>query len=143
MLAAGLVIIQFFQPEKNYQEITSDDLFSQIEVPENVGNLIKNSCYDCHSNQTNYPWYNRVAPVSWMIADHIKVGKDNLNFSTWGQLSKRKQIGALSEICEVCENHEMPLNSYLIIHKDAALSAEDIQQICDWTETSVSAVMKR
>ncbi len=81
LLIAVLIILQFFQPEKNSGPSTSDDLIQVLAVPESIANVLRSSCYDCHSNQTNYPWYNRISPVSWYLSKHISMGKEELNFS--------------------------------------------------------------
>ncbi len=80
MLGAGFIIIQFFQPDKNNQAVSANDINNHLEIPTVIQEILKNSCYDCHSNQTKYPWYNNIAPVSWMIANHIKEGKEHVNF---------------------------------------------------------------
>jgi len=95
--------------------------------------ILNKACYDCHSNQVNYPWYSKIAPISWMIIHHINEGREKVNFSEWNQLSKRKKIKFLNEIAEVVEKKEMPLSSYTLIHRDAILTDTEISAISDWT----------
>lgn len=142
-LVGILILAQFFQPEKNLSEGSGqDDLTRTLEVPEEVASLLKNSCYDCHSNNTRYPWYNRISPVSWYLNKHVEAGKEALNFSEFGQLKTRSKIGDLSTICEVVEAGSMPLVSFTIIHRDANLDEEDKSLICDWAESETESLMK-
>lgn len=96
--------------------------------------LLKTSCYDCHSNQTDFPWYSKIAPVSWWLGDHITDGKEHLNFSTWEDYSTREKVGLLEEILDEVKAGNMPLKSYLIIHKDAKLDENEISALEKWTE---------
>jgi hypothetical protein len=134
LLLVGFIVIQFFQPEKNFKQTTTENFVYQLEVPETVKKYLVNSCFDCHSNQTRYPWYGRIAPVSWILNKHIAEGKENLNFSEWAGYSKRKQLSLLNEICESAADRSMPLKSYISLHKDAELFDFEIEEICDWTE---------
>jgi hypothetical protein len=140
VILAGLIIVQFFQPPKNQAPVTDDGIVFQIDIPDYVKKPLVNSCYDCHSNQTRYPWYGRIAPFSWMMNNHIVQGKQELNFSEWGTYSKRKQIGLLDEIVEVIENGSMPLESYLLLHADARLYDHEIEAIRVWSEDAIDQV---
>jgi hypothetical protein len=142
-LAVGLVVIQFFRPQKNMSPVDpSEDLLMVSAAPEPVAELIRNACYDCHSNQTNYPWYSQIAPVSWYLQMHIKKGKGDLNASTYGSLEKADKIEMLVDFCEVVEAGTMPLGSYALLHKPARLSEEDKASICDWSEEEALKVMR-
>jgi len=142
-LAAGLVVIQFFQPEKNMEPLDpAEDLLLVSSAPEHVAELIKSSCYDCHSNQTDYPWYNKVSPISWYLQKHITRGKEDLNVSVYGSMGKADKIKLLVDLCEVLEAGTMPLISYTLIHKDAKLSQEDIEALCIWSEQEALKVMR-
>ena len=93
------VIIQFVQPQHNKSDkVLPTDITNTINVPDKVLDIFKNSCYDCHSNNTRYPWYVYVQPMGWILANHIKDGKANLNFSEFGSYSKRKQANKLKSI---------------------------------------------
>ena len=112
----------------------SVNIFETEKVPDNIKNILTPSCLDCHSNNTNYKWYHKPAPVSWMVNQHIVKGKDELNFSDWGQFDIFDKIGTLEEICTESERKTMPLKSYTAIHRSAKLSDEQIAELCDWTE---------
>jgi hypothetical protein len=142
-IVAALVVIQFIRPEKNQGEIDPQlDLIQVAGMPDSLALIIKNSCYDCHSNHTRYPWYNQVAPVSWMMAKHVRNWTDELNMSTFGELEKNRKIRVLSEICEEVEGGSMPLKSYRFIHRDAVLSEEEVEALCEWTDLAALRIMR-
>jgi hypothetical protein len=134
-----ILILVFMQlipnrlPENNSD--LKDDLLNHISPPEDVGMILKNSCYDCHSNVSKYPWYSYVAPVSWLVAKDVQEGREELNFSEWATLNKRQQIKAMSDIAEEVEEGKMPLDIYTYIHRDAVLSEEQIESITAWTRS--------
>lgn len=132
LILTGFVIIQFFQPEKNLGEHGSDDILAVHKVPADIAGILKESCYDCHSNVTRYNWYHKLAPVSWMINDHVVEGKDELNFSEWGNEDFYDKITSLEEISQETERKTMPLKSYLIMHRKAKLNEEQIEAIRQW-----------
>lgn len=141
LLIAAFAIMQLFQPERNKAAVTNDDIVFQMEIPQPVKKIIITSCYDCHSNQTRYPWYASLSPISWMISDHVEDGKEALNFSAWGQYSKREQISLLDDIFNAVSEKGMPLMSYIIIHKDAGLFDYEIEDVCSWTEEAAENLM--
>ncbi len=130
------VVIQFFQSPRNAGTGSEDtDLFSHaMNVSPEIRSVIRNSCYDCHSNTTHYPWYGRIAPVSWTLSSHIKEGKEHLNLSEWGTLSDRKKIAALQGMGEEVTKGEMPLKSYVLMHRKARLSADQKEQLLLWID---------
>jgi len=143
LLVGALIVAQFFQPEKNLNvDPQEHDIMGFLELPDQVVSLLKNSCFDCHSNNTQYPWYNKISPLSWYLDKHVKEGKDALNFNEFGLLNQRKMIGALSSICEVIESGSMPLASYTFIHRSAGLDEEEASLLCDWAETGAEQLMK-
>ncbi len=145
ILAIGLitfVVIQFFQPQKNSSEISENHIFKQEQLPENVQQMLKNACIDCHSNNTNYPWYNNIAPVSWMVNKHIAEGKKELNFSEWGEMDNYDKIGTLEDIRKEVEQKAMPLKSYVIMHKDARLSDEERAALFAWIDKKGEDLLK-
>jgi hypothetical protein len=128
-----LVVIQFIQPVRNKSsEMLSTDMTKTTNVPGNVQSILRTACYDCHSNNTNYPWYSHIQPFGWLLAKHIKKGKADLNFSEFGSYSVRVQISKLSELANSIKDGTMPLKSYTIIHKNAQLSKEDKALLIDW-----------
>ncbi len=130
-----LILIQFFQPEKNEQGNGSDNIINNKEIPAEIKEIITVSCLDCHSNQTNYKWYDNIAPASWMVHDHISDGKRHLNFSDWGKMKNFDKITALNNISSEISEKKMPLKSYTFMHKEAKLSDEKIQLLSKWCES--------
>lgn len=142
-VAGILVLLQFFQPDPNRTPIDPGlDMLALVSPPGQIGDLIRSSCYDCHSNQTVYPWYNRISPVSWYLNKHIEEGKEELNFSDFGLLDRAEKIGALSDFCDALDAGTMPLPSYLLIHKKARLSEEDREALCLWSEKEALKIMR-
>lgn len=127
------IAIQFIQPAHNKSEqMLETDITKTINVPDKVLDVFKNSCYDCHSNNTRYPWYVYIQPMGWIMANHIKDGKKDLNFSEFGAYSKRKQANKLRAIAQSIKEGSMPISSYTIMHTDAKLSEENKKLITDW-----------
>ena len=135
LIAITIIVIQFFQPQKNEEGISSNHILKTEKVPEGIITILENACLDCHSNNTNYKWYHRPAPVSWMINKHIVDGKKELNFSEWGKSDIFEKITMLEEVCSETERNTMPLKSYTLIHRKAKLSAEQKIELCLWTES--------
>ncbi len=129
-----IILIQFVPanlPENNDDH--SNDIVQVENAPDNIKMILGKACYDCHSNQTVYPWYSYVAPVSWLVAKDTRVGRDELNFSDWADLSKRKKIKILNEVAEEVEEGKMPLDIYTLVHRDAILTEEEISTLIAWT----------
>jgi hypothetical protein len=101
-----------------------------------VGAILDRACKDCHSNNTNVPWYGHVAPVSWLLAKHVRDGQRKLNFSDWD--SRRPSSNEMEEICDAVSNKSMPLPGYTMIHRDARLSKHDVDSICTWADTPLA-----
>ncbi len=136
VLIAGLIGIQFFPASLNQNTIIlSTDFTKTFIVPDNIQILLKKSCYDCHSNNTIYPWYSKVQPFAWLMERHIKEGKEELNFSDFGGYSKRRQKSKLKSIISQIKDDEMPLTSYTLIHRDAILSENDKEILKEWFTT--------
>ncbi len=133
ILFIAFVIAQFYPPKKNEMTtIPETDFITITNPPQNVQNILKMSCYDCHSNTTNYPWYNHIVPVSYWLVSHVDEGKEHLNFSLWGDYSSKQKAHKLEEIIEEVKQKHMPLNSYLWMHADAKLTDKHIKTITDW-----------
>ncbi|HCE54243.1 MAG: hypothetical protein APF83_07400 [Lutibacter sp. BRH_c52] len=129
----ALLGIQFIPTTRNQIDIVpSTDLMEVYNVPEQVEIIFKTSCYDCHSNNTYYPWYNKIQPASWMIQNHIKKGKAELNFNEFGSYSERKRKSKFKSILSQVKDGEMPLASYTWIQRDAKLSENEKKAIEDW-----------
>ena len=128
------IAIQFITPPRNKSmQVLSTDITNTYSVPENVYAVLKKACYDCHSNNTRYPWYANLQPFGWQLQQHIKNGKKDLNFSEFGSYSSRRKINKLRAIDKSIKNGTMPLSSYTLLHKNARLTKDDIQLIIDWT----------
>ena len=127
--------IQFIQPARNTSEpVINLDSTNSLNIPANVQVLLKNACYDCHSNATVYPWFSKVQPMGWLLASHIKKGKSKLNFDELGTYRPRKLKSKLKEIKSEIEDGSMPLKSYTLLHRDALLSDDERQLIINWVE---------
>jgi len=136
------VVIQFFRPAKNISEaISPNDISTKYTIPQDVLASLKTSCYDCHSNNTRYPWYNNIQPVAWWLAGHIKDGKKDLNFSEFTSYRIGKQYAKLEQINDLVKKEEMPLESYTWIHKDAILNQQQKLAIASWV-TGLRGSMK-
>ena len=136
VLVVVLVIIQFFRIDKvNPSYSASNDLIVVSSPSSEVEQILKQSCYDCHSFETKYPWYTNVAPVSWWIKDHINEGREELNFSEWATYSEKRKKHKLEEFVEMIEEDEMPLSSYTWGHPEASLSEEQKQTLIDWVKS--------
>ena len=121
-----IIIIQFIQPARNNTGQVVPQSFIDTFLPnDTVLNLLSNSCFDCHSNHTKYPWYTNVQPIGWMMAKHINDGKADLNFDELAALSSRRRNSKFKSISEQIEQEKMPLKSYLLMHKNAKLSKAD------------------
>ena len=109
---------------------------AHLSMPSDVQAVLKRACYDCHSNETTWPWYSNVAPVSWFVTDHVDHGRKHLNFSDWAQqgrhTDKQDADSQLDEIRKEVEARNMPLGSYLLLHPGAKLSDQDVKIISDW-----------
>jgi hypothetical protein len=125
------IIIQFIPYERTNPPVTGE-----IQMPERVQVIIQRSCYDCHSNQTIWPWYSHVAPVSWLVIGDVHDGREHMNFSEWEGYNAKKKAKLKEEIPEEIEKGDMPLFRYLIIHTHAKLTQADIQVIKAWAQES-------
>ena len=133
---ALFVIIQFFGVTPNVSVVPSENSIEKhYSVPSEVQQILTASCYDCHSNNTVYPWYSKVQPVKWWLASHINDGKRHLNFDEFNTYSNDKKLHKLDEITETVKAGEMPLKSYTLIHTGAKLSEKQKQQIIGWAKS--------
>ncbi len=128
-----IVVIQAFQIEKtNPSSDPSADFLYESVAPEDIGNLIKKTCYDCHSNHSVYPLYSYLNPAGWLVRDHIDEGREHLNFSTWANYELKKKDHKLEECLEEFGEGEMPIQGYTLMHPEADLSAEEKQMLMDY-----------
>ena len=138
-----LVVIQFWPvslPEVSNNN--PNDLIANNEIAADIQSILKTSCYDCHSNETVYPWYSYVAPVSFLVVRDINEGREHLNFSEWNSLSKLDMAEALDELSEEVEEGEMPMAIYLPMHPEASLSDQDKEKLATWAENFAEALFE-
>ena len=132
-LLALFAAAQFINPEKNESsQVYESDFITTEAPPQQLAGIITNSCYDCHSNNSHYPWYDRITPVNFWVEDHIRHGKGHLNFSEWSNYSAKKKAHKLDEFIEMIEDKEMPLASYTLMHPEAKLTDNEIKTLTDW-----------
>ncbi|MHC4976441.1 MAG: heme-binding domain-containing protein [Planctomycetota bacterium] len=130
LVVLAAVGIQFVPVARSNPPVTLE-----IDAPEAVLAVLRESCYDCHSNETRWPWYSRVAPFSWRIAEHVEHGREHVNFSEWDSYKSFQQKHWIGEAYEEAEEGHMPLPSYLWLHGDAALTADDLAVLKEWAES--------
>ena len=138
-LLVVFIAIQFYRPEKNISKENDIAAFMQeTNPPEEVRTILKTTCFDCHSNNTVYPWYDNIAPVSFWLADHIEEGKSELNFSEWATYSDKKKDHKLEELYEETEKRSMPLKEYTWTHEEARLTQAQIDAVVKWAKDTRS-----
>src|ERR1700741_1303179 len=138
IIAAGVVLVamQAFQIHSNKQNGASPNhITTKYEVPIDVMNILQRSCYDCHSNNTVYPWYSYVQPVGFWLNHHINEGKEKLNFSEFATYKPKRAAHKLEEIVETITEGEMPIGSYLWTHKASSLNKDEIAMVKAWADS--------
>ncbi|MBN2410814.1 heme-binding domain-containing protein [candidate division KSB1 bacterium] len=129
-----LVLIQLIPVNKTNPPVTAE-IITNLEIK----SILVKSCYDCHSNQTSWPWYSSIAPVSWFISHHVQEGREYVNFSEWENLSQNQKAHTKQEILKEINNNKMPLKSYLLIHKNSVLTNDEKQLITLWVSQKDSS----
>jgi len=128
-----LLGIQAIRPNRAVPKVDPAKDFVKIyDGDKATEDLFKSACYDCHSYETKYPWYSEIAPVSWIVQDHIREGREHINFSEWGNRGKAKRAHALEEMAEETLEGEMPLKGYVLIHEEANLTEDQKRQLVNW-----------
>jgi hypothetical protein len=125
---ALFVLIQFVPVDRTNPPVTGD-----ILAPANVKNVLRRSCYDCHSHETVYPWYDRIAPASWLVQSDVREGREELNFSRWQHLPANEQFGLRRRIWKEVAEGEMPPWFYLPLHPAAKLTDTDKAILRAWS----------
>jgi hypothetical protein len=128
-LGAVVALAQLARPTMDNPPVAGD-----IQVPAEVAPLLKRACYDCHSNETKWPWYSNVAPVMWIVARDVEHGRKHLNFSVWESYEQGRKLKKLKEIAEEVEENEMPLGIYVTMHSEAKLTEAEKKTIVEWAE---------
>jgi hypothetical protein len=135
VLAMIFIGLQFIRPARTNPPVDeARTIQKHTQITSEVASILDRSCNDCHSNQTRWPWYSNIAPVSWFVADHVNEGREELNFSDWAQYSTKDQAGLLKQMCKEVKSGAMPMKSYLRMHWEAELSDEDKRTLCDWAQ---------
>ncbi len=135
LIFVGFVVLQFFGIDKTTPPIVpSETLEAAVSVPADISQIMVRSCNDCHTNATIYPWYSNVQPFGWFLKNHIEEGRQKLNFSIFNIYTAQKKAKRLDDVCDQVESKEMPLPSYLWIHRDAVLTDSDAKALCDWAK---------
>ncbi len=137
VLLVILIAIQFVRPKKNVSNIISaNDISTKYQIPAHADSILKTSCYDCHSNNSYYPWYWGFQPVAWFMNSHIEDGKRDFNFSEFTTYEIARQYRRLQQITDETKSGDMPLTSYTLIHRDAVLSDQDKSELANWVTSA-------
>ncbi len=140
---AILLVIQFIRIDKTNPPVNlAKDFISITNAPPEIAKIIKTSCYDCHSNESVYPWYSNIAPVSWYLKNHINEARGRVNFSEWADYPANKITRKLEACSEDVEEGEMPLSSYTLIHSAASLNKDQIKLLSEWFKKESEKVVK-
>jgi hypothetical protein len=142
-LLVALVIIQFIRPSKNNSGVATNDISSKYPMSDSVKMIVNKACADCHSNNTHYPWYAAVQPLSFWLSDHVKEGKSELNFNEFATYRIGKQNHKLKEVIEQIQEGEMPLSSYTLIHKEAILTEAEKNTLINWCQTIMDTIIAK
>lgn len=135
-VATIAVGVQAVRPARtNPAADASRSLHAQVRVPQEVTAVLDRACRDCHSNETRWPWYSAVAPVSWFVIDHVNHGRSHFNYSDWRQYGRDDATRLLQNACAFARKGTMPLPSYLRMHPEARLDHDDVAALCAWTDT--------
>ncbi len=136
-LVVLLLLLQFAQPKRTNPSVDrARSLQANVAVPATVTPILERSCGDCHSNQTVWPWYSHVAPLSWLVVDDVNEGRRHLNFSDWlAQESPEEAAEHLALTCQLVQEGGMPPLTYRMLHKNASLSADDVTTLCAWSKS--------
>lgn len=130
-----LIVLQFF-PGKMPEVIVENpaDIQKHVNIDASISRILTTACYDCHSNETDYPWYDKVAPVSWWVDSHVEEGREELNFSEWANYTEKRKHHKMEELIEEVGDGEMPLSSYTWIHRDASLTDQQRDELIAWAK---------
>ena len=135
-LLAVVISIQFIRPARtNPVTDPTRTLHAHVEMTPAAAAILNRACRDCHSNDTKWPWYSNVAPVSWFVIDHVNHGRSHFNYSDWARYDETETRKLLKNSCAMARKNEMPIGSYLRLHPEARLSDADFVALCDWTDS--------
>lgn len=135
------VIIQFIRPDRNQSgQVSDQSLMRLYHTPDSINHILQRSCMNCHSNNTDYPWYANVQPFGWWLSYHIQNGKEELNLDEFAGYSGRRRISKLRSMKDQVRDGVMPLRSYTWMHKEARLSDAQKLQLTDWLKTTIDSL---
>jgi len=144
VISCLVVAIQFTGPARSNPAAAGSQMVeAHLQMSTQVATVLDRSCNDCHSNKTRWPWYSRVAPVSWLVIDHVNHGRSHLNFSEWGGYDRLEAARLLVSICKEVKSGAMPLSSYTPLHPGSKLSGDDVKLLCDWTNSQLVPLQNR
>ena len=133
LVLVAFIGAQFVRPDRSNPPSTPGASLL-AKAPPDVAAILSRACRDCHSNDTRWPWYTNVSPASWFVANHVHHGREHFNYSNWTSIDAGERNSLLGDMCSLTKREEMPLPSYLLIHRDAKLSPADVKTLCAWTE---------
>jgi heme-binding protein len=138
------VLAQLIRPARTNPRVDpAERVDAHLTVPSDVQAILDRSCRDCHTNETRWPGYSAIAPVSWYVAHDVHEGREHLNFSEWGRYDEKKARHTLEELCEEVRDGEMPVAAYTWLHPAAKLAPGDVTRLCEWSDTERTKPMKR
>lgn len=142
LLLVVFAFMQFFRPEKNIaaNDLTDSNILQMYAPSDSVNMILDKACNDCHTNNTDYPWYAEVQPFAWILNNHIQDGKKHLNFSEFGNYSLRKQYHKMEEVIEEVKEGKMPLDSYTWMHADAKLTNNEKLLLSNWAQNIMDSM---
>lgn len=141
-VVAVLIVIQFIRPQKNLSNEQANHVSTKYPIPAEVNSILESACNDCHSNQTRYPWYAEIQPTAWWLANHVKEGKEHLNFSEFTSLPVAIQKHKFEEMIEMVKEGEMPMKAYtwLGLHSEAKLTDAQRTLITGWAQMQMDSL---
>ena len=137
---ASAVRAQFRQPDEVVDP--ADGLTPRTAVPAPVMSTLRRACFDCHSNETRWPWYSKLPIASWLLEADVKAARGQLNFSRWAQYNPFDRASLLDKVCELATAGKMPLPRYLMLHDEARLSQTDVDQLCVWSQDEATRLVR-
>jgi hypothetical protein len=137
---ASVVSAQFRQPDAVPDP--ADGVNARGTVPAPVMSTLRRACFDCHSNETLWPWYSKLPVASWLLERDVKAARGQLNFSHWAEYNPFDRAGLLDKVCELATAGKMPLPRYLMLHHEARLSQADISQLCSWSQVEATRLVQ-
>jgi hypothetical protein len=144
ILGVALIAVQFLRPAKNRsQPAPGSGIESAFPVPGHVMQIFRRSCFDCHSDSTVYPWYAEIQPLGWWLNSHIEDGKRHLDFDRFASYRPVRQYGKFKDIVEQLQQDEMPLGSYLFIHRYARLATDEKEEVIHWSGAMIDSMRTR